>query len=159
MEREKIIAMQVSHALKTAREKDLFEGKHWPFCTFPDNCCEHACDLLGYFLLRENIHTVQINGAYIHDPSVYHVWLKTDTGIVIDITEEQFGGDLLNKADVEKVRVGSEGPVQKLFCKKRIQQPNVIFWDPTLYSHGMPSPRQRCLMDVYNIIVQFMNFE
>ena len=93
----------------------------------PDDCCEHTCDILGYLLSKENITSVQINGAYKKDPRRRHVWLKTEKGVVIDITENQFAGELLDERDVEIVRVGIEGPAQRLFSRNRREQPNTIF--------------------------------
>lgn len=92
------------------------------------------------------------------DPTQRHVWLKTEKGVIIDITENQFAGKLLDEKDVALVRVGIEGPVQKLFSKYRVEQPNTIFTDPREYTDfgGRPNPRQKSLIEVFEVIKEYL---
>ena len=154
---ERRIASKLRQALDTAYSKGEL-SRCWPFSKFPDDCCEHTCDILGYLLSEENIKTVQINGAYNKDPSQRHVWLKTEKGVIIDITENQFAGKLLDEKDVELVRVGIEGPAQKLFSRNRVVQPNTIFTDPREFTDfgGRPNPRQKRLIEVFEIIKEYL---
>lgn len=157
MKVEERIAIKLRKALDTAYGKGEL-SRYWPFSKFPDDCCEHTCDILGYLLSKEDIKSVQINGAYKKDPRRRHVWLKTENGIVIDITENQFVGDLLDEEDVEIVRVGNEGPAQELFSKNRVEQSNTIFADPKEYTGfgGQPNPRQKRLIEVFTVIEKYL---
>ena len=154
---EKRIATKLRCALDVAHGKGEFV-KYWPFSRFPYDCCEHTCDILGYLLLEENINTIQINGAYIKDPTRRHVWLKTEKGVIIDITEDQFAGELLDEKDVEIVRVGMEGQAQKLFSKNRVEQPNTVFNDSREYTDfgNCPNPRQKRLIEVFKVIEKYL---
>lgn len=154
---ERRIATKLRLAIDTAYSKGEL-SRYWPFSKFPDDCCEHTCDILGYLLSEENIKTVQLNGAYNKDPSRRHVWLKTEKGIIIDITENQFVGKLLDENDVELVRVGIEGPAQKLFSRNRVEQPNTSFTDPREFTDfgGRPNPRQKRLIEVFDIIKEYL---
>ena len=152
--------MNLRRAIEIALDKGELSG-FWPFSQFPKDCCEHTCDILGYLLSEVNIQSVQINGIYCNrniGPEWHHVWLLTETGMIIDITEDQFAGILLESKDVVVVRVGKEGPAQKLFSKDRIKQPNTIFSDQNEYTDfgGRPNPRQKRLLEVYNTIKRYL---
>ena len=154
---EKRIATKLRQALDTAYSKGEL-ARYWPFSKFPYDCCEHTCDILGYLLLEERIKSVQINGACKKDPTRRHVWLKTEKGVVIDITENQFAGELLDEKDVEIVRVGIEGPAQKLFGSNKREQPNTIFTDPKEFTNfgGQPNERQKRLIEVFAVIKKYL---
>lgn len=154
---ERTIATNLRRALDIASYKGELD-RYWPFSHFPDDCCEHTCDILGYLLSVEGINTIQINGTHRKDPLRHHVWLKTENGVIIDITEDQFAGELLDEKDVEIIRVGKEGPAQKLFGKNRIVQPHTNFTDPREFSDfgGCPNPRQKRLMEVYAVIEKYL---
>lgn len=139
---ERRIATKLRRALDMAYSKGEL-SRYWPFSKFLDDCCEHTCDILAYLLSKENIKTVQNNGTCRIDPTWHHVWLKTEKGVVIDITENQFAGKLLDENDVEIVRVGMEGAAQKMFSQNRAEKPNTIFTDPSEYTGfgGRPNPR------------------
>lgn len=150
---EKIIAAKVRAAIDEAAADNEFRRLN-PFDRFPKDCCEHACDILSYMLSMAGIRTVQVNGACASDESWHHVWLRTDDGIIIDITEDQFAGILVDAKDVETVRVGEEGPVQRLFRVNRSEQPNTNFMDPGEFIGfgGMPNVRQKRLREIYDVI-------
>ena len=154
---EKRIATKLRQALDTAYGKGEL-ARYWPFSKFPYDCCEHTCDILGYLLSEEGIKSVQINGACKKGPTRRHVWLKTENGVVIDITENQFAGELLDERDVEIVRVGIEGPAQRLFSKNRVEQPHTLFTDPREYTDfgGQPNPRQKRLIEVFAVIEKYL---
>ena len=154
---EKRIATKLRQALDTAYGKGELT-RYWPFSKFPDDCCEHTCDILDYLLSEEGIKSVQINGACKIDSGRRHVWLKTENGVVIDITENQFIGELLDEKDVEIVHVGIEGPAQKLFSKNRVEQPHTIFTNPREYTGfgGQPNPRQKRLIEVFAVIEKYL---
>lgn len=150
---EKLIAAKVRSAIDDAAAECEFSRLH-PFDHFPRDCCEHACDILSYMLSMAGIRTVQINGTCTSDASWHHVWLRTDDGLIIDITEDQFAGILVDAKDVEKVRVGEEGPVQRLFCLNRSEQPNTNFMDPGAFDGfgGIPDARQKRLKEIYDVV-------
>lgn len=154
---ERRISTKLRQALDTAYNNGELSN-YWPFSKFPDDCCEHTCDILAYLLSVEKIKTVQINGVCRKDSSRHHVWLETETGVVIDITESQFAGKLLDETEVEIVRVGTEGPAQKLFSKSRIKQPHTIFTDPREYTGfgGRPNARQERLIQVFAVIKKYL---
>ena len=93
------------------------------------------------------------------DPSRRHVWLKTSCGLIIDITEDQFSNELLRENEVVSVRVGLEGPVQKMFCLSRVEQENTFFMDRELFNgfDGTPDIRQKRLIDVYDVIKKYLS--
>lgn len=60
---------------------------------FPKGCCEVASDLLAQYLLDRGIHTKSVHGEYAYDDwenKYSHTWLETGSGVIIDITAEQF---------------------------------------------------------------------
>lgn len=150
---EKLIAAKTRAAIdEAAVEGELH--KLYPFNRFPKDCCEHACDILAYMLLMAGVRTVQINGTCASDETWHHVWLRTDDGIIIDITEDQFAGLLVDAKDVEPVRVGEEGRVQRLFSVNRKEQSNTNFMDPSEFSKfgETPNVRQKRLKEIYDVI-------
>lgn len=155
MEEIEKIARQFREAIDVARSADKFRGLY-PFYKFPDDCCEHSCDLLGQYLLEHGIETTQVNGAYKHNRVRHHVWLTTEDRIVIDITADQFIDELVSKDEVEEVHVGREGTIHKMFCCDRVFQNNTIFTDVDRYNGfgGCPDARQKRLIDLYKIICQ-----
>ena len=157
MDIEKSIAIKLRNALELAHKNHELD-MYYPFKNFPYNCCEHTCDILGNLLLAEGIRTIQVNGRLKGDPSRHHVWLKTLNGLIIDITEDQFSNELLRENEVEIVRVGTEGPVQKMFCFSREEQPNTFFMDRNLFNGfgGTPDVRQKRLIEVYDAIKKYL---
>lgn len=150
---EILIATKVRKAIEDAAERREFRGLY-PFNQFPDDCCEHACDILAYFLSSVGIITSQINGTSVKDESHHHVWLRTEAGVIIDITEDQFIGSVVDPNDAVPVRVGEEGPVQRNFCVHRTEQVNTSFMNPDDYLgfNKTPSVRQKRLKEIYYVI-------
>lgn len=125
-----------------------------PFSKFPNDCCDFACDLLGQFLLEHGIVTHQVNGTHKYDHAWHHVWLVTETEIVIDITGDQFIGKLVSGEDVLPVHIGSENIVHRIFCEDRIFEKNTNFTDARAFTgiDGRPNLRQSRLIKIYEII-------
>lgn len=150
---EKLIAAKVRKAIDDAAARHEFRGLY-PFDQFPNDCCEHACDILAYFLSLAGIETVQINGTYFKDEMQHHVWLQTEAGVIIDITEDQFAETIADHNDVVTVRVGDEGHVQRAFCMNRTKQENTGFMNSREYMgfNKTPSVRQKRLNEIYQVI-------
>ena len=153
MEEIEKIARQFREAIDVAKSADKFRGLY-PFYKFPNDCCEHCCDLLGQYLLEHGIKTTQVNGAYKYDRTRHHVWFITEDKVVIDITSDQFVGELISEDEVEVVHIGREGKIHKMFCCDRVFQNNTIFTDVDKYNGfgGYPDVRQKRLIDLYKII-------
>lgn len=150
---EKLIAAKVRKGIDDSAARREFRGLY-PFDQFPNDCCEHACDILAYFLSLAGIETVQINGTYFKDETQHHVWLQTEAGVIIDITEDQFAETIADHNDVVTVRVGDEGPVQRAFCMNRTKQENTGFMNSREYMgfNKTPSVRQKRLKEIYQVI-------
>lgn len=146
------------NAIDIAKENDEFR-KIYPFYKFPDDCCEHTCDLLGQYLLERGIETSQVNGSFKDGGIWHHVWLLTNDGLVIDITGDQFIGKIsqLNE-NPKRVYVGEEGELQKLFCVNRCNNSNTNFMDKNEFTNfgGQPNARQKTLIEAYEIISQYL---
>lgn len=153
----KQLAKQFRKAIEMAFDEGQFRN-HPPFVRFPKDCCDFACDLLGQFLHENGIETYQINGACKSNMSWHHVWLSTDDGVVIDITGDQFIGELVSADEVSPTHVGSENKVHKLFCRKRYCEQNTNFVDVREFTgfDGSPNKRQRDLYAIYQIICQYL---
>lgn len=153
---EKDIAIKLRRALEIAHENRELD-RYYPFSKFPHDCCEHTCDILGNLLYTVGIKSKQINGSLKSDASRHHVWLKTSKDLIIDITEDQFLHDLAMEKEIKKIRVGLEGPIQKMFCESRKEQDNTIFITTEYYCGfgGIPNVRQKRLIDVFRIIEKY----
>ena len=118
---------------------------------FPFGCCDDASDLLAFYLKQNGIETAQINGVYRdEDPEniTNHVWLKTQDGLIIDITGDQFRLrlELLNYS--VPVYVGDEDALHCLFQDRR-QQANFEF-------ELNETMGQRRMFELYNIISEYL---
>lgn len=82
------------------------------------------------------------------------MWLQTEVGVIIDLTEDQFAGTVTDHNEVVTVRVGDEGPVQRAFCLNKTVQENTSFMNPNEYMgfNKVPSVRQRRLKEIYQVI-------
>ena len=131
-----------------------------PFYMFPNECCDLTCDLLAYYLSGYGIRTYPVNGTCRFDDSWHHVWLVTDDKqkIVIDITGDQFIGKIEELKDVESVYVGTEGNVQRVFCRNQKREHITNFTDPYKYKEfgGHSDLRQRTLIKIYDIISPYL---
>ena len=146
------------NAIDTAKENDEFR-LIYPFCRFPNDCCEHTCDLLGQYFLERGIITYQVNGTFKYDEFWHHVWLRTKDGIVIDITGDQFIGRISQLIKKPKaVYVGEEGEIQKLFCMNRHIEFNTNFTDEDKFTsfNKQPNSRQNTLIQIYEIICRYL---
>lgn len=145
------------NAINIAKKRGELDW-HPMFRKFPNECCDLTCDLLGQYLAEDGIMTYQINGVNKYDTAWHHVWLLTNDGILIDITEDQFVDRLVSVDDIDPVHVGKEGIVHGIFSFKRKYEPNTKFVNPNDYTGfgGVPSPRQVALIKLNNIIRQYL---
>lgn len=93
------------------------------FSKFPIGCCDDACDLLGKYLYKNGIHTVQIQGTFRDgnpEHNTGHAWLQLDDGGIIDITGDQFRYEELFLCFDESVYVGKKSKFHALFEIDRI---------------------------------------
>lgn len=133
MDRIKQLATQFRNAIELA-QKNGENDKISFFTDFPYGTCGTTCCLLGHYLLKEGIKTYYVS-AYFHLQS--HAWLATDSGIIIDITADQFKGkqELLN-FDIP-VYVGYSNDFHNLFKvidkRESVFLDNLGAFDPNLY--------------------------
>ena len=158
---EKIYSLvnQFREALDKAYNEDKF--KKIPFSKFPNDCCSHVSDLLYWYLLNYNVRTNIINGSNIDDPFWHHVWLETESKIIIDITCDQFNGRKGFPDLIEPVHVGTGNTVHKVFSHNKQVEFPTVFWDKSRYETftGDPNPYQKTLLEVYNILNDYINFQ
>lgn len=145
-------------AIDIAKANDEFR-RLAPFYKFPDDCCEHVCDLLVQYLAENGIETHQVNGTCKYDESWHHVWLETNDKTIIDITEDQFIGKIRQlKTNPRPVHVGTPGEIQEIFSVNNYQQETTIFTDENEFTcfGGQPNARQKRLTDLYEIIYRYL---
>lgn len=150
--------MKFREAIDIAKEDGRFIHLY-PFNRFPNDCCEHASDLLAQYLFEKGVKTEQVNGSLEFDETWHHVWLLTEDGIVIDITGDQFIGKISElKENPKSVYIGEEGELQKLFCLNKIIQLNTNFIDKNEFTNfnNQPSPYQKRLLEIYEIINEYI---
>lgn len=86
---------------------------------FPKGCCEVASDLLAQYLLEKGIHTKSVHGEYDYDDwenKYPHTWLETESGVIIDITADQFAKEEIFKVfDFMPCYVGIDRSFYSLF--------------------------------------------
>lgn len=140
------------------RAVDSGELREYPFYKFPDNCCDMTCDLLSQYLNENDIETVQIKGVHKDDPQLYHVWLQTVDGIVIDITADQFLNKFGMPKDINSIHVGKkEGSIHKVFCKNRQYEANTEFIGAGIIDmFGIPNKRKQDLFNAYEIVCKYL---
>lgn len=149
------LAVLFRRAIDTA--VDNRELTMYPFYKFPDDCCDMTCDLLAQYYNENGIQTVQINGEHKNDHQWHHVWLQTMDGIVIDITGDQFNEKPNMPNNIQKVHVGKEGNIHSIFCKNRTFEAATEFvGEACLAPFGVPTRRQRDLLDAYMIIKRYL---
>lgn len=86
------IAANFRRAIEIAKDAGEFDDDI-AFSHFPRGCCGDTCCLLGHHLLESGIQTYYVSGTYGQwdSPSYQsHAWLKTEDGIIVDITGDQF---------------------------------------------------------------------
>ena len=140
-------------------KKDGKFASLYPFNNFPKECCEHASDLLAQYLLEKGIKTRKVNGGLKSDETWHHVWLLTEDDIVIDITGDQFIGEIPKLNEKPKsVYIGKEGELQKLFCLNKTIELNTNFINKNEFTgfNKQPNPYQKRLIDIYEIICQYI---
>ena len=146
------------NAIDIAKENGEFKNIY-PFYDFPNDCCEHTCDLLGQYLLEREITTHQVNCVSKYDESRHHVWLETSNEILIDITGDQFTGKISQLNENPKaLYVGEEGQIHKIFCMNRKIEPNTNFTDKNAFItfNREPNVRQKTLIQLYEIISRYL---
>lgn len=151
-------ARHFRNAIDIAIKNDEFR-EIYPFYNFPNDCCDFTCDLLGQYLLEKGIATHQVNGVSKFDESWHHVWLKTNDGVLIDITGDQFIGRISQLTEnPEAVYVGKEAEIHNIFCRERRNASNTNFIDENEFTSfdKQPNPRQKTLIKLYDIISQYL---
>ena len=144
----------LSGQFRNAIEKAALDGRFAAndrMNRFPSGCCDDASDLLAYYLQHNGIDTVQVNGVYRDgnpQNTQNHVWLRTNDGILIDITGDQFvrRKELLYY-DVP-VYVGYEDALHKLFTERQ-EYPSFNFES----DDGLG---ERRMMSIYKIILEYL---
>lgn len=113
----RLLATKFRQGIEKAIECELLT-KDSTFTTFPRGCCGIASELLAEYLMRKGIRTYYVCGTFTRDGNIStqdHAWLKTEDGVIIDITGDQF----CNKAEFLyfdiKVFVGRDSEFHKLF--------------------------------------------
>lgn len=149
------LAEKFRNAIDAAVDDKAFNM--YPFNRFPYDCCDMTCDLLAQYFLENAIQTVQINGEHKEDYQLHHVWLQSMDGTVIDITGDQFNGKSNMPNNIQPVYVGNEGPIHRIFCKKRKIEAATEFVEDTYTDQlGIPTRRQIDLRDAYIIIERYL---
>lgn len=153
-----LLAMHFREIMNRAYSEGKFIGIS-PFHLFPNECCDLTCDLLGQYLEEKGIETYQINAAYKYDFQRRHVWLKTNDGVIIDITGDQLKGKIRYQGDIPEVYIGEENELYKLFCRDQNREENTNFTDPSKFTEfgGRPNVRQKTLMKVYEKIWPYLD--
>lgn len=123
MEHVCFLVKQFREALDKAYNSGKF--KKLPFSRFPNDCCSHVSDLLYWYLLKNNVGKTIINGTNIYDSFWHHVWLETESKIIIDITCDQFNGRKEFSDFIWPIYVGTGNIVHEIFpitSKLNLQQ-------------------------------------
>lgn len=121
-------AFRFRNAIEKAIKDNRFNWRD-RFSGFPSGCCDDASDLLAYYLEREGINTIQVNGVYRDENPMNktnHVWLRIENGLIIDITGDQFRHNPLFSYYNEGVYVGKEDWFHGLFLDRK-EQPSFSF--------------------------------
>ena len=102
------LVVNFRNAIDEAKARREFNSRSCLF-RFPDDCCDMTCDLLAEYLREHGIYTFQINGKHKYDNQWHHVWLETDDGIVIDITDDtvivEFGNNKNCRIPMDKAAI------------------------------------------------------
>lgn len=121
------------------------------FHKFPCGCCGDASDLLAEFLLKNDIETYYVCGTYrdgSFDEMQSHAWLKTEDGMIIDITGDQFRYDPNFMNYSKPVYIGEIDAFHRLFeVENRDVKKN----------YGLKPSENRCqqrLYELYNTIMK-----
>lgn len=123
------------------------------FYKFPCGCCGDASDLLAEFLLKNGIETYYVCGTYrdgSFDEIQSHAWIKTEDGMIIDITGDQFIYDSSFMNYSKSVYIGEIDAFHRLFeVEKRDVRKN----------YGLKSLEISCqprLYELYNTIMKYI---
>lgn len=159
MEHVCFLVKQFREALDKAYNSGKF--KKLPFSRFPNDCCSHVSDLLYWYLLKNNVGTTIINGTNIYDSFWHHVWLETESKIIIDITCDQFNGRKEFSDFIWPIYVGTGNIVHEIFSNNKQVESPTVFWDKKHYETftGEPNPYQKTLLEIYNILNEYIDFE
>ena len=92
------------------------------FSSFPIGCCDDACDLLGRYLLENDINSMQYQGTFrdgTPSHTTSHAWLQLEGDLIIDIIGDQFKYEQLFQFE-ESVYIGRANKFYDLFEIDRI---------------------------------------
>lgn len=123
------LAAQFRSKIETALDRRIIDDPI--FRAFPKGCCGDACDLLGQFLMMNDVRTWYVCGSFYPQSedmkascyySQSHAWLTTDdplsndNHIIIDITGDQFNGEKAYNCKNLPVYVGFMDEFHSLFA-------------------------------------------
>jgi hypothetical protein len=128
-----------------------------PFTAYPRGCCDMGSELLAQYLLDNQIVTMMINGKTEKDNS-HHVWLRTDDGITIDITADQFNGQIGMPSYSAPIIIGDEAPIHDVFSDERYSEEPLCKERPIYQVKSCPNRRERDLYEAYNILRDYLGF-
>lgn len=110
--------------------------------------------------VKNGIKTNLVNGTSKRDFLRHHVWLESDSKVIIDITCAQFNGEKGFSDCIDSIHIGKGNIVHKVFSyNKQIEAPT-IFLDKRFYNtfNGKQNPYQRTLLEVYDILNNYIKF-
>lgn len=111
------LASQFRAAIDAAQAEGEFE-RDVAFSHFPRGCCGDAMDLLGEFLLENDIESIYVCGNHYYDNieegTQSHAWLLIDN-LIVDITRDQFQTDDTYYKYDKSVYVGGGDAFHDLF--------------------------------------------
>lgn len=90
-------AKRFRRALDAAHECGEFDWEYAPYHKdrmrrFPIDCCDDACDLFWHFLFESHGIALRQVSAFFAAENTRHNWLETETGLIVDLTGDQFAG-------------------------------------------------------------------
>lgn len=97
MERMKLEAKRFRQAIDEAHDCGEFDWEYEPchrdrMRWFPVDCCDDTCDLLWHFFFKNHGIVLKQVSAFFAAENTRHNWLETETGLIVDLTGDQFSG-------------------------------------------------------------------
>ena len=112
---------KTASSFRRAIEDAVRCGELSEMMTFPRGCCGHASNLLQRYFWEKKIFTWYVSGQYGYGwNGINHAWLETQDGIVVDITGDQFKGNVLEFCEPVYVGGRNDGFHDKFILDKPI---------------------------------------
>jgi hypothetical protein len=110
---------------RRAMESAQFGKEDGSLGSFPRECCHHACNLLGIYLMEMGYgKSTKVTGCRGNVQAQYHVWL-VHQGFILDISADQFSGEGRPSVIVatfsvwhETWRLVKEQAVDEAYCER-----------------------------------------